>query len=115
MRSFVISVIILLICFTVASANYLWTRSAINTLLDDIEMVSADGIDELIEKWDRTKTVLYFTTRSSLLRDLEAELQHLRAAADSGDELEINTSKSSIIYKMKEICRSHGFDLKSIL
>ena len=115
MRSFIVSVIILLVCFGISTANCIWTRDRIELLVQDAESVTKDSIVDFKEKWRSAENILSFTSRRIYIRDIEDALQRLCASLENGDEFELDTAKKALIYKMKELCRSHSFDLKSIL
>ena len=115
MRSFVVSIIILLLCFGIASVNCIWVSSLISDLLDDIEDLTRDEVESFSENWSSAERILLFTSKRSVLRDISYDVQHLVASVKDGDDFEFEAAKNSIIYKMKELRRSHRFDLKSIL
>ena len=115
MRSFVISLAIILICFCISTLNCIWTSNRIESLIEDATVLTADDISDFTEEWRRAETVLSFTSRRTFIREIEDALQRLECALEAEDEYETETARIALIYKMKEICRSQCFDLKSIL
>ncbi|MBQ3184058.1 MAG: DUF4363 family protein [Clostridia bacterium] len=115
MRSFVVSVIIILICFGVSTVNCIWTRNTIDSLIQDVDHLTKDNIKGFRERWRSAEALLSFTTRRTYIRDIEDALQRLSASLENNDDYELDAAKKALIYKMKELCRSHSFDLKSIL
>lgn len=115
MRSFVISVIILLVCFGISVLNCIWTCNKIDSLLQDLDSVNKNNINAFQNNWKDAEKLLSFTSRRTYIRDIEDALQRLSAAIENEDDYEFDTAKKALIYKMKELCRSHCFDLKSIL
>ncbi len=115
MRSFVVSVIILLICFGLSTVNCIWTCNRIDSLVQEVDSLTKNNINDFSEKWHSAEKLLSFTSRRIYIRDIEDALQRLNAALNNEDDFELDTAKRGLIYKMKELCRSHSFDLKSIL
>ncbi len=115
MRSFVISVIIILICFCISALNALWTCNRTEALVQKVPSLSAENMDEFIKDWQNAAKLLSFTSRRTFIRDIEDALQRLECALEADDGYESAAARKALIYKMKEICRSQCFDLKSIL
>lgn len=115
MRSFVVSVIIILICAAAATVNCIWTYGKIDALVQDVDSVTQNNIEAFQADWKKAEKILSYTTRRTFIRDIEDALQRLNAALENSDDFEMKIAKKALIYKMKELCRSHCFDFKSIL
>ena len=115
MRSFVVSVIILLICFGISAINCIWTCNRIDALVRGAEALTKNDIEAFQEEWNSAEKLLCFTSRRTYIRDIEDALQRLSASLENDDDFELDAAKKALIYKMKELCRSQSFDLKSIL
>lgn len=115
MRTFIISLVILALCFGICLVNDLTTRYKIDTALDTLNTVTPDDADGFVRDWERISVYLNYTVRRTFLRDIADALQRLEAAAENGDEYEFDTARSALIYKMKELYRSQSFDIKTIL
>ena len=115
MRSFVVSIIILLICFCISTVNCIWTNHRIDSMIQDVESLTKDSVHAFKKKWRSAEKLLSFTSRRTYIRDIEDALQRLLASLENEDDFELDAAKKALIYKMKELCRSQSFDLKSIL
>ena len=115
MRSFVISEIIILICFGISTVNCIWTRNRINTLISEVYTVTKNDVDKFQSKWNSAKKVLEFTTRRTYIRDIEDAMQRLNVALENDDRFELGTARKALIYNMEELCNSQSFDPKSVL
>ncbi len=115
MRSFVVSVIVLLICFGISALNCIWTCNRIDALTKEVDSLTKDSIGSFREEWRSAERLLSFTSRRSYIRDIEDALQRLGSALENDDDFELDAARKALVYKMKELSRSHCFDLKSIL
>ena len=115
MKSFYISVIILILCFLAATANCIWSVRITDDLTRELETMTAGNTDDFIEIWRSAENILSLTSRQSSIREIEDEIQQLEAAKEAEDELEFESARNSLIYIMKELRRSHSFDIKTIL
>lgn len=115
MRSFVVSIIILLVCFGISTANCIWTDNKTDSLIQKVDTITKENFDDFEKSWHTAERILSFTSRRTFIRDVEDALQRLSVSLENEDEFELESAKQSLIYKMKELCRSQCFDLKSIL
>lgn len=115
MRSFAVSVIILLLCFGISAANCIWTCDRIDALVREADSLTKDNVNAFKEKWRSAEKLFSFTSRRTYIRDIEDAIQRLTASLENDDDFELAAAKQALIYKMKELCRSQCFDLKSIL
>ena len=74
MRSFVISVAIVLICLCISIANCIWTNHRIEDLISDAAALSKDNVEVFISKWKKSESILSFTSRQTYIRDIEDAL-----------------------------------------
>ena len=117
MRSLIIAIVIIALTFGITTVNTLWTQSTVNNIIDDINALTLDCgmLPRIIEDWESAKGIFSFTVRRVYLREIDEAFQKAEAAIELKDDFEFNCSKSTLIYKMKELCRSQSFDLKSVL
>lgn len=115
MRTFIISLLILCLCFGGAIINTIITENKINQALDILNTASPDRIKAFSDDWEHSCSLLSFTVKRTFLRDIADALQRLDAAAENDDDFEFESAKAALIYKLKELYRSQSFDIKTIL
>ncbi len=115
MRTFIISVVVLCLCFGGCILNTAVTHLKINEALDVLNSLSPEDIDNFTRDWEKDTRLFTFTVKRTFLRDIADALQRLDAATKHDDDFEFEAAKSALIYKMKELYRSQSFDIKSIL
>ena len=111
MRSLVVSIIMLLLCFGVSSVNTHITLDKTKELISMAEDITRWELDEFSEKWEETKSKLRYTVRRNHLRNIDMALYTLETAPES----DFNTARATLIYNMKELYNSQSFSLKTIL
>ena len=109
------SIIILLICLGISTVNCIWTCDRIDALIQEADSLTKDNVNAFKEKWRSAEKLLSFTSRRTYIRDIEDALQRLTASLENDDDFELDAAKQALVYKMKELCRSQSFDIKSIL
>lgn len=115
MRTFIISVVVLCLCFGGCILNTAITHCKINETLDILNSLSPDDIDNLTGSWENNSLLFTFTVKRTFLHDIADALQRLDAAAKHDDDYEFEAARSALIYKMKELYRSQSFDIRAIL
>lgn len=115
MRTFIISIIILCLCFGGCIINTAVIDHKINSALETLSTLNSQDIEDFTRNWEKESLWFTFTVKRTFLRDIADALQRLNAAANHDDDYEFEATKTALIYKMKELCQSQSFDIKSLL
>ncbi|MBQ4560971.1 MAG: hypothetical protein IJA55_01410 [Clostridia bacterium] len=111
MKSFIISIVVLTLCISIAFLNYAITLDRVGVLLGQAEAITKANAPVFSQKWEKTREILRYTSRRNLLRDIDNAVELLEKC----DDADFDSAKTALIYKMKELCDSQGFGIKTIL
>ncbi len=117
MRSLVIAITIITLTFGITITNTIWTNNTIEKILEDMDSLTleSDMLPQILDDWKKAKRIFSLTVHRVYLREIDDAFQKAEASIRLEDEYEFASAKKAIMYKMKELCSSQSFDLKTVL